>query len=49
MSRLGWCVLFAAALTAAASSLTTTGSFDHAWTSFGPAFQKGTFFNPKRK
>ena len=42
-------VTFAGALTAAAFSLCATGTFDYAWTSFGPAFQHGKFFNAKKK
>ena len=42
-------VTFVAALTAAAMSLAATGDFDYAWTSFGPAFDNGKFFNPKKK
>jgi pimeloyl-ACP methyl ester carboxylesterase len=40
---------FVAGVTAAAMSLAATGGFDYAWTSFGPAFDNGTFFNPKKK
>jgi pimeloyl-ACP methyl ester carboxylesterase len=42
-------VTFLAALTAAAMSLAATGDFDYAWTSFGPIFDNGKFFNPKKK
>jgi hypothetical protein len=42
-------VTFVAALTAAAMSLAATSDFDYAWTSFGPAFDNGKFFNPKKK
>jgi pimeloyl-ACP methyl ester carboxylesterase len=40
---------FAAALTAAALSLASTGGLDYAWTSYASLVQKGTFYNPKRK
>jgi len=42
-------ITFVSALTAAAMSLAATGGFDYAWTSFGPAFDNGKFFNPKKK
>ena len=42
-------ITFVSALTAAAMSLAATGGFDYAWTSFSPAFDNGTFFNPKKK
>jgi pimeloyl-ACP methyl ester carboxylesterase len=42
-------VSFVSALTAAAVSLSTTGAFDYAWTTFGPALGTGRFFNPRRK
>jgi pimeloyl-ACP methyl ester carboxylesterase len=40
---------FVSALTSAAVSLSTTGAFDYAWTTFGPAVGNGRFFNPRRK
>jgi hypothetical protein len=40
---------FVSALTSAAISLSATGAFDYAWTSFGPAFESGRFFNAKKK
>jgi pimeloyl-ACP methyl ester carboxylesterase len=40
---------FVSALTAAAVSLSTTGEFEYAWTSFGGAFNNGRFFNARRK
>ncbi|HEX2827458.1 MAG TPA: alpha/beta fold hydrolase [Burkholderiales bacterium] len=40
---------FAAAMTASAMSLATTGGFDSAWTSFDPEIKSGKFFNAKRK
>jgi dienelactone hydrolase len=42
-------ITFAAALTAAAFSLSSTGSFDYAWRSFGTVFKTGLFFNAKKK
>jgi dienelactone hydrolase len=42
-------IAFVSALTAAALSLSSTGKFDYAWASFGEAFDKGQFFNPRRK
>ena len=42
-------ITFVAALTAAAISLSATGALDYAWTSFGPAFEDGRFFNAKKK
>ena len=42
-------IAFVSGLTAAAMSLAATGGFDYAWTSFGPAFDNGKFFNPKKK
>lgn len=40
---------FVSALTSAAISLSATGAFDYAWTSFEPAFATGKFFNAKKK
>jgi pimeloyl-ACP methyl ester carboxylesterase len=40
---------FVSALTSAAISLSTTGAFDYAWTTFGPALSNGRLFNPRRK
>jgi pimeloyl-ACP methyl ester carboxylesterase len=42
-------ITFVSALTAAAMSLSATGTFDYAWTSFGRVFQNGKFFNAKKK
>ena len=42
-------VTFVSALTAAAFSLTATGTFDYAWDSFGDVFKNGRFFNARRK
>jgi pimeloyl-ACP methyl ester carboxylesterase len=42
-------ITFVSALTSAAISLSSTGTFDYAWTSFGVAFENGKFFNPRRK
>ena len=42
-------VTFVSALTAAAFSLSATGKFDYAWTSFGDAFANGKLFNAKKK
>lgn len=42
-------IAFVSALTAAAFSLSATGTFDYAWTSFGPVFQNGKFFNARKK
>lgn len=42
-------VTFVSALTAAALSLSFTGSFDYAWTSFATALADGRFLNPKKK
>lgn len=42
-------VTFVSALTAAAFSLSSTGTFDYAWTSFSAAFQNGKFFNARKK
>jgi hypothetical protein len=40
---------FVSALTSAATSLSATGGFDYAWTSFEPGLAAGRFFNPKKK
>ena len=40
---------FVSALTPAAFSLSSTGKFDYAWTSFGDVIQNGKFFNAKKK
>jgi pimeloyl-ACP methyl ester carboxylesterase len=42
-------ISFVSALTSAAVSLSTTGAFDYAWTTFEPALGSGRFFNPRRK
>jgi pimeloyl-ACP methyl ester carboxylesterase len=42
-------ITFVSALTSAALSLSITGKFDYAWTSFGDVFENGKFFNPKKK
>lgn len=42
-------VTFVSALTSAAFSLSATGKFDYAWTSFGDVFKNGKFFNAKKK
>ena len=42
-------VTFVSALTSAALSLSSTGKFDYAWTSFGDVFENGKFFNVKKK
>jgi len=42
-------IAFLSALTSAALSLTSTGSFDYAWASFGSVFQNGKFYNARRK
>jgi predicted alpha/beta hydrolase family esterase len=42
-------ITFVSALTSAAFSLSSTGSFDYAWTSFGDAFDNGKLFNAKKK
>ena len=42
-------VTFVSALTSAALSLSATGKFDYAWTSFGEAIENGKFFNAKKK
>jgi pimeloyl-ACP methyl ester carboxylesterase len=40
---------FVSALTAAALSLSATGKFDYAWSSFSGAFENGKIFNAKTK
>ncbi len=40
---------FVSALTSAVISLSATGAFDYAWTSFAPAFASGKLFNAKKK
>jgi predicted esterase len=42
-------ISFVSALTSAAISLSATGTFDYAWTSFHPVFDNGKFFNAKKK
>ena len=42
-------ITFAAALTAAALSLASTGGLDYAWTSYAPVLQNGKLYNGKRK
>jgi pimeloyl-ACP methyl ester carboxylesterase len=42
-------ITFLSALTAAAISLSATGSFDYAWKSFARAFETGKFFNERKK
>jgi pimeloyl-ACP methyl ester carboxylesterase len=42
-------ITFAAALTAAAVSLSATGTFDYAWKSFAGMLESGKFFNARRK
>jgi len=42
-------ITFVSALTSAAFSLSTTGTFDYAWKSFGAALETGKFFNARRK
>jgi pimeloyl-ACP methyl ester carboxylesterase len=42
-------ITFVSALTSAAFSLSATGKFDYAWTSFGDVFKNGKFFNAKKK
>ena len=42
-------VTFVSALTSAAFSLSSTGKFDYAWTSFGDVIQNGKFINAKKK
>ena len=40
---------FVSALTAAAQSLSSTGTFDYAWSSFGIFINNGKLFNPRKK
>jgi pimeloyl-ACP methyl ester carboxylesterase len=40
---------FAAAITSAALSLASTGTFEQAWQTFEPAFKSGRFFGAKKK
>jgi pimeloyl-ACP methyl ester carboxylesterase len=42
-------VTFVSALTAAAISLSFTGTFDYAWKSFSAVFENGKFFNERKK
>ena len=42
-------VTFVSALTSAALSISATGRFDYAWTSFGPVLENGKFFNARKK
>jgi pimeloyl-ACP methyl ester carboxylesterase len=42
-------VTFVSAITSAAFSLSSTGTFDYAWTSFGDVIENGKFFDAKRK
>jgi pimeloyl-ACP methyl ester carboxylesterase len=42
-------ITFVSALTSAAFSLASTGSFDYAWTSFGDGLENGKFFDAKQK
>jgi len=42
-------ISFVSALTSAAFSLSSTGKFDYAWTSFGDVVENGKFFNAKKK
>ncbi len=42
-------ITFVSALTSAAFSLSATGTFDYAWTSFGDDLKHGKFFNAKKK
>lgn len=42
-------ITFVSALTAAAFGLAATGGIDYAWSSFGYAFDNGTFYNARRK
>ena len=42
-------ITFVSALTSAALSLSSTGKFDYAWTSFSDAFANGKLFNANRK
>jgi len=42
-------ITFVSALTSTAVSLTSTGTLDYAWTSFGAVFENGKFFNARKK
>ena len=42
-------ITFVSALTVGALSLGVSGTFDSAWKSFNVMFQKGKFFNPRKK
>ena len=42
-------ITFVAAITAAALSLSATGTFEYAWASYGRGVQNGKFFNAKKK
>ena len=42
-------ITFVAALTAAALSLSATGSFERAWANYAPSFTSDKFFNGRRK
>jgi pimeloyl-ACP methyl ester carboxylesterase len=42
-------ITFVAAITSAALSLSTTGTFDYAWTSFDTALGNGKLFNARKK
>ena len=42
-------IAFVSALTASTFSLAATGTIDYAWDSFDAAFNKGIFFNGRRK
>lgn len=42
-------VTFVSAITSAAFSLSSTGTFDYAWTSFSDVIENGKFFDAKRK
>lgn len=42
-------ITFVSALTSSAVSLSSTGTFDYAWTSFGAVFENGKFFNARKK
>ncbi len=42
-------ISFVSAMTAAAMSLSATGKFDYAWSSFSGAFENGKMFNAKTK
>ena len=42
-------ITFVSALTSACLSLSATGKFDYAWTSFGDGAENGRFFNARKK